>query len=125
MLASETKERIQKDKDGKVTTISGGIHYIIKSSYFISNAEDEKPVHLLSLILRNRKEDKSIWHVREIQHPQPLTIQKGISIPFITFPGNPVCFAMFVRWWTILITYMYVSYVISLSINDVSTYHMS
>ncbi|XP_019089941.1 PREDICTED: uncharacterized protein LOC104734155 [Camelina sativa] len=58
-------ERFEKDKDGKVTTISGKIHHIIKSSYFISDAEDEKSNHHHSLLLRNKKEgeeDKVIYY---------------------------------------------------------------
>ncbi|EOA22397.1 hypothetical protein CARUB_v10003032mg [Capsella rubella] len=50
------RERVEKDKDGKVTTISGQIHHIINSSYIISDAEDERSNHLHSLLLCNQKE---------------------------------------------------------------------
>lgn len=46
------QERFEKDKDAKVTIISGQIHHIINSSYFISDAEDKKSNHLHSLLLR-------------------------------------------------------------------------
>lgn len=67
-----------------------------------------------------------ILFARDNQHPLLQTILKGTSIPSITFPGNLLWLVMFVDWWMMIILtyYTHVSYVISLFIKGVSTYHM-
>ncbi|XP_010423957.1 PREDICTED: uncharacterized protein LOC104708996 [Camelina sativa] len=55
-------ERYEKEKDGKVITISGRIHHIMNSSYFISEAEEEKcDPNLHSLLCKNRKESSEVY----------------------------------------------------------------